>query len=724
VAAAVLETVRAESYRPSTAQELLRAMQIPRDARARVRQAIRELVRDGRLGYVGGRRIVPAGPAGAVRGALARRADGTLAVVPFDGGSAIAVAPRHAGGGSEGDVVAVRPLAGGRERSRGGGIVVEVLERSVRTVLGVIEPAPGGAIVRPFDASEPALRVPAPFLQGAVAGDAVEAAPLRAARGAADAKIVANLGPLERRGVDVEVVRRRYRLRGEFPPAALRAADGLDAAAPEAELRRRERFDQPPPVTIDGENARDFDDAVSVSALPNGGFRVFVHVADVAHFVTPGDPLDLEALARGTSTYFPDRVLPMLPERLSNDLCSLRPHEDRLVHTVIVDLDAAGALRRTRFADGVIRSAARLTYAQVESALASPRSDHGIAPRLLDMLRVADRVRELLERARFGRGSIDFDLPEPVPEFDDRGVLSGFALRPRNRAHRMIEEFMLLANEVVAVSLAESGGPCLFRIHDAPDPLKIENLQSFVRKFGVDWTVDPHAVRPQDIGELLARVEGRPEEPVVTQAALRSMRQARYSTVHEGHFGLASSTYTHFTSPIRRYPDLVVHRLLRQRRRGVVDRPVADGPLEQVAAECSVRERASEAAERELLEWKKVRFLRSRVGSEGDGLVTAVTPFGAFVRLSDALVEGLVHVSRLGGERYEFDEGRQELRGDRGTVIGLGDLLRVRLDRVDVVLRRVDLSLAGTPPVTGSPARRSRPHSAPHGRSAPAKRRG
>ena len=516
------------------------------------------------------------------------------------------------------------------------------------------------------------------------------------------------LGPLDAPGIDVEVVCRRHGLRTEFPATVDREASRLPSAVPDDEAARRERFDDPPPVTIDSETAKDFDDAIAVERRPRGGWRVYIHIADVAWFVRTGSALDREALARGTSTYFPDRVVPMLPPRLSDDLCSLRPGEERLVQTVVIDLGADGAVRRHRIADGIIRSRARLTYDQVAAALDGAPGDSGISKPILGMLREADRVREVLETRRAARGSIDFDLPEPQIQVDLEGAMTGVAIRPRNRAHRLIEGLMLLANETVAGRLEDRELPCLYRIHELPDPTKIETLRAFAAKFGVVWKVEGDEVAPGDVQRLLREVEGRPEYPIVAQVALRSMKQARYAVDNAGHFGLAAPVYAHFTSPIRRYPDLVVHRIARASRpEGRRDEPTTD-PLPEVAAACSTLERNAEAAERELLEWKKIAFMRDRVGDAFDGIVTGIAAFGCFIRLTESLVEGLLRVDRLGPSWFDFDEGRMELRArEGGQAYTLGDRLRVRVDRVDAALRRVELSLEGA--AAGPDRSRERP---------------
>jgi ribonuclease R len=569
-------------------------------------------------------------------------------------------------------------------------------------LLGVFQFNPKGGLVVPFDASDGVpLPVPAAARHGAQEGDAVVVAVVRGGRGGvAEAKVTEVLGPVEAPGVDVQVVARRHALRREFPEEVRVAAAKMVRAIAPKDLAARERFEDPPPVTIDGETARDFDDSVSVMELPGGGFRLFVHVADVSFYVKPGDTIDLEAQARGTSVYFPDRVYPMVPERLSDDLCSLRPGEDRLVQSVVIDFDRKGEVLGTRFADGVIRSAARLTYTQVADLLEG-RGERAPLPReVAAMLKIAEALRDRLETRRRARGSVDFDLPAPSILLDVEGVMTGIKIEPRNCAHRMIEEFMLAANEAVATWLSANQVPCLFRIHDNPDPLKIEGLAAFAKSLGLTLKSGREGVRPGDIQRLLDDAEGLPAYPVVTQLSLRSMKQARYSPEDSGHFGLAAPHYLHFTSPIRRYPDLVVHRALRAARHRA--KPALRGDLETLAESCSKLEREAESAERELLDWKKVKFLRGREGEAFAGVITGVARFGVFVQLDGGIAEGLVRIERLGQEWFEFDAARHELRGSAtGRLYRLGDAMKVRVEKVDTVLRRVDL----VPIVEREPAR-------------------
>jgi ribonuclease R len=578
------------------------------------------------------------------------------------------------------------------------------------TLLGIFQSGAGGDVVVPFDADEGLpVAVPAGSSGEARDGDAVVAKRQRSVRrgGGDAASVIEVLGQVEAPGVDVEVVARRHHLRRGFPEAVRIHAARIARKIPDKELLKRERFDHPDPVTIDGETARDFDDAIAVEEAPEGGCRLYVHVADVSYYVKAGDPIDREAKERGTSVYFPDRVFPMVPERLADDLCSLRPGEDRLVQSVVIEFDKKGHAISSRFADGVIRSAARLTYTQVAEILDGVGARSPVAPEVAQMLRGAEVLRARLEARRRARGSIDFDLPAPMVLLDVEGVMTGIKIEPRNRAHRMIEEFMLAANEAVATWMSSHRVPCLFRIHESPDPLKIDGLAEFAKSLGLALRTKGGEIKPADVQRLLDEAEGMPAQPVLMQIALRSMKQARYAPEDDGHFGLAAPHYLHFTSPIRRYPDLVVHRLLR----GLLTGQAGSLPtgLDAVAEECSQSERRAADAERELVEWKKTKFMMERVGEVFDGLVISTAKYGLFVELADLFVEGLVPIDTLPGDEYTYHENVRKVVGKRSRrEFSIGDRVKVTLDRVDAAEKKLQFSLYEDEPKRsgGNPRRR------------------
>jgi len=590
-----------------------------------------------------------------------------------------------------GDRVLVR-VEGFRRRGRAEGRVVKVLERGTQRVIGVYRRGRTGGVVVP---QEQRITVPIVVPHGAEGaaqdGDMVVAELVRhpGLASEAEARVSAVLGPATDPRVETDAVIHAHDLPREFPAAVLVAARRVPAHVPAATHAGRLDLRDLPIVTIDGENARDFDDAILVEPCGEG-FRLTVAVADVSHYVRAGSPLDVEARARGTSVYFPDRVLPMLPEELSNGICSLKPDDDRLVKVVRMDFDARGRQTGVTFDDGVIRSAARLTYTQVRQALVDrDPAVRAALDTLVEPLERAEALARLLMARRRRRGAIDFDLPEAEVILDLRGLPEKILRAERAISHQMIEEFMLAANEAVARELARRKLPFLHRVHEPPTAESVLELARFLEGFGLRLRREEGRASPGAFAEVLRQVAGRPEERLVNTVLLRSMQQARYAVEPLGHFGLATDCYTHFTSPIRRYPDLVVHRLL------AGERPPPD--LAAIAEESSRRERIAMEAEREIVDLKKIQFMQDRVGETHDGFVSGVAPFGFFVELVDVFVEGLVHVSALGDDYYDHLERQHSLRGRRtGRTFRIGDAVRVTVAGVSVERRQIDFTLADT----------------------------
>jgi ribonuclease R len=577
----------------------------------------------------------------------------------------------------------------------------------------------------------------------------------RQARG----RVLEILGDPDDFGVDVEIMIRKHHLPHLFPDAVLQNAKDV-AHLDQREIARRHDFRDLPIVTIDGETAKDFDDAVLVKETSQG-YELQVHVADVAQYVTPGSPLDLEARLRGTSVYFPDRAVPMLPQELSSDICSLRPAEDRLVLSCIMQLDRHGAILSYEVLEGVIRSARRMTYTQVHAILSGDEAARAefapLVPEIERMLTLA----KILNRKREQRGSIDFDLPEPIIDFNDEGEMQGILRSDRTWANRLIEEFMLSANECVAAWHEQLGVPSIYRIHEKPDAKRVMDFEETAAHFGYSLGLGPLPVKrvqfkserrefrahnarnrnsqrsaprahevPQDIPvtpkmyqRLAHKIAGKPEERILAHLMLRSLKQARYSEKNEGHFALATSHYTHFTSPIRRYPDLIVHRiskaLLEAGVSGHVDlgseakvgidehaavaesAPLSEDDLTAIAKECSDNERRAAEAERELMEWKKVKFMQHRIGEDFDAMAMNATKYGLFVELTDLFIEGLVPLGSLLDDIYTYRENTRQIIGAHsGRRFSIGDRLRVILDRVDEVERRLQFSILDEPQPT------------------------
>src|ERR1039457_2237634 len=495
-------------------------------------------------------------------------------------------------------------------------------------------------------------------------------------------RVIEILGHPDDFGVDVETVIRKHHLPNRFPPEVVEQAEAVPSAIAERELEGRRDFRGMDVVTIDGETARDFDYAVWVDRLPNGNYALHVHIADVSHYVRPGTPIDAEARLRGTSVYFPDRAVPMLPFELSTNICSLKPQVDRLVLSALMEFDHQGDRVGHEFTAGVISSAERMSYTNVHLLLEGDAAMRERYQPLVARFELMQEPATILNKKRVRRGSIDFDLPEPLIEFDELGAMTGVTRAPRNIANRIIEEFMLAANESVAGHLEHAGIVSVYRIHEMPDPKRVMEFEEIATHFGVSLGIgaipvkrfgitDKHRdgskkrrevvvadsslrISSRHYQRLVAQIEGKPEERILSYLMLRSLRQARYSTENGGHFALAADTYTHFTSPIRRYPDLMVHRLLR----AVLTGKATPGEeyLRPLADECSQSERRAADAERELVEWKKVKFMTDRVGEDFDALIISTAKYGLFVELTDLFVEGLVPIDTLPGDEYTYQE--------------------------------------------------------------------
>ncbi len=618
-----------------------------------------------------------------------------------------------------------------RPDGRAEGRIVQVVRRAHPTVVGIFRRGPRGNFVVPYETrlgeeiivppgSTPG-REPAE-LDGVVVNVEVTRYPRGGA--AAAGRVVEALGRPGDFGIDVEIIIRKHHLPHPFPEETLDAARAVPQSVPEEARRGRRDFRRLPIVTIDGETAKDFDDAVHVERR-GAGFLLQVHIADVAHYVRRGSELDREARLRGTSVYFPDRAVPMLPEALSNGICSLRPREDRLVMSALLELDSEGRVTAAAFTEGVIRSVERMTYTDVNKVLEGEAEASGRYAALAEQFRLMRELALKRNARRMQRGSIDFDLPEPVIEFDEAGLMTGVGRAARNIAHRLIEEFMLAANEAVASHLEKRAPASLYRIHEKPDPRKVMEFEQVAATFGYSLGVErPRArdfgftarhrdhtkgrremvlpqggvpITSQHYQKLIARLAGKPEERILSYLMLRSLQQARYSEENDGHFALASPCYTHFTSPIRRYPDLVIHRLLKASLAG---RPVtaSKNRLRTVAEECSFNERRAAGAERELLDWKKARFMEEHLGEVYEGIVVSATRYGLFVELLELFIEGLVPISSITGDRFTYRESLRAIVGQRtGKKLALGDRIVVQVDRVEADERRVVFSLAEVP---------------------------
>lgn len=711
--AEILDRLRQKGSRTLSFKDLAKAFQV-RDADADGLQArLDALERRGEIAKVRGEKYSAIEYSNFVAGRLTVRPEG-FGFVLADEGEDLFVPRSGMHGAMDGDTVLAREERArastgrrGKDAGRRSGTVVKVLVRSRDRVVGRFETHEERHIVLPYDPKiDATVRIADGKTHGAREGEIVEArlTAFPDTRRVAHGEVEERLGFLGDPGVDIEIVLRSHRLPPRFPDLVVVEAERYPAEIRPEDLPGRRDFRDHRIVTIDGETAKDFDDAIEVEKTA-GGYRIGVHIADVSHYVNEGTLLDEEALSRGTSVYFPGRVLPMLPERLSNGLCSLNPGVDRLVLSAILELDPKGRVLGAEFGKGVIRSAHRMTYTDVARLLESPptpEDERHYGPFLEDFRRMGE-VALLLRERREARGSIDFDLPDADIVLDDAGLVVGIVPEARNVAHRLIEEFMLAANEAVANKLLFARQPAIYRVHDRPDPDKLSDLRDILQSFGYDLKGDLEEVPPSAFQKLLKEIEGKPEERLLHDLLLRAQRKALYSEECRGHYALAAPYYCHFTSPIRRYPDLIVHRQLTRlldqgRPVPAKDFDAVNGRLREIATHCSERERRAEQAERESLLWKKIVFMKDKIGREFDAWVTGVTSFGCFVVLKEFFVEGLVPMSALGNDFFVYEEKKHQLRGrSSGKTYQLGDALRVKLVAIDEVRRRIDFRLAGEP---------------------------
>jgi ribonuclease R len=690
---------------PATLRELWRLLGIPREDRPGFKRLVKALVADGALVETRGRRYGLPEKMDLVVGRFDGHPSGFGFVEPERGSSELdrdLHVPAHlVADAMHGDRVVAR-IERIRHDGRAEGRIIRVLERRQQTVVGRFDrDAHQMAFVVPFDRRVTSdVRIPAGDTLLAEPGQMVTVAIVQwptPSRGPVG-RVIEVLGDISAPGVDTEIILRKYGIPDAHGTGALEEARRIGAAVHPRDLAGRTDFRDRIVVTIDGEHARDFDDAISIEPLPGGNVWLGVHIADVAHYVGEGSALDLEAYERGTSVYFPERAVHMFPADLATGVCSLNPHVVRLVQSCLMEVNRQGTVVRHELHDGIICSTARMTYTEVNAILTG--ADPAVTEQYRDLVPTFTLMHELftvLNRRRYKRGSIDFDLPEPEVVLDTDGFIADIVSSERNVAHRIIEEFMLLANETVAGHLASHGMPALYRIHERPDPLKVEEFEAFVTSLGYSLAAPAERVHPRDFQALVERIRNTPEERPIAFLMLRTMQKARYDPINVGHFGLAAPTYAHFTSPIRRYPDLVVHRALRELRQGpVTDERKADldEELPELGRHTSEMERRAAEAEREIVQWKKVRFMADKVGDVFDGYVTGVAPFGLFVELDAHFVEGLVHISTLADDYYRYEEQRHALFGEHSRrVFRLGDKVRVQVVRVDMERRQIDLAV-------------------------------
>ncbi|MBE9528593.1 MAG: ribonuclease R, partial [Proteobacteria bacterium] len=696
----VLAFLKDESARPMSFRDITRAFGVTRDERDEVKAVLRSLMADGSVVKIRGGRYAVGDRLNLITGTLSCHPDGFGFVVPEDASEKetgdIFINPRRMAGAMHGDTVGAR-VERVKEANKREGKIVRVITRARTNVVGRYERGKGYAIVVPSDERIiESIIIPRGESKGAKNGEIVEAEITRYGEKnhAPTGRIVEVIGDPNDPDVESTVILKKFGLTAEFPVAVASEAERVGVEVKEADTVGRVDLRKKILFTIDGETARDFDDAVGIEAIEGGGHRLFVSIADVSFYVPEGGVIDTEAYARSTSVYFPDRCIPMLPEALSNGICSLNPGVDRLAMTAELEFDASGEMKSKRFYESVIKSAERLTYTKVKAILID--KEPGLLKeykKILPDLAAMEGLAAKLTKKRAASGSLDFDLPEPQIIIDMEGRVEDIVRSERNVAHRLIEEFMLAANRAVALAFSSRELPSLYRVHDEPDTAKVEVFNEFIHGFGLSLQLGgKRSSGPKAFQAVLRSVDNTPEEKLINHVLLRSMKQAVYSTDNTGHFGLAFTDYTHFTSPIRRYPDLVIHRLLKALVRKEYDGKLKErmaAALPDVAVHTSTIERKAMEAEREISDLKKAQFMRDKVGLDYKGIVSGVTSFGLFVELDEYFVECLVHVSSL-DDYYVFDAARHTLTGEHSKEsFQLCDPVTVTIDSVDLERRRV-----------------------------------
>jgi len=690
--------MRLPKYQPLDKVELSKKLGLSSDQRAALREVLRDMVQRGEIAIIRKERYVLPEVADLVTGIIQIHAGGGAHILSEKPDAKdLFIAAQNTGTAMNGDRVVARIMHEGKEQRRDAkpeGRVIKILERKTGTMVGTLQKTKKFFYVIPDDprlghdiyVHPGEVKLPRPPSVGdkvVVKLDEWESRHVNP-----EGEIIEVLGPASAPGVDMLSIVRKYNLPTEFPDAVQREADRISEDIHENELARREDLRDQMIVTIDPDDAKDFDDAIHVGKH-EGGWSLGVHIADVSHYVTPGSALDKEAFHRGNSVYLADRVIPMLPEKLSNGICSLKPHVDRLTRSAFIEFTKQGKIKSARFAHTVIRSAQRLTYRQAFAILQKP-ADSALSERL----HTAWELASLLRKNRFAAGSLDLDFPEIKVWLDDKGKPVRMEKVENDISHQLIEEFMLSANEAVAYDIKQKKLPGIYRIHENPEPEKLGEYREFVTSYGLkagDLT------QRREVQKLLAAIKGRPEEYALKLGFLKSLKRATYDTNPVGHYGLAKVNYTHFTSPIRRYADLVVHRVLSHAtdHHSVKGVRLAAADLNAVSEHISLTERTAADAEKESVKFKKIEFFQNQLNQKRPesfaSVVVDVRSYGLLVELPDLLLTGMVHVSALAGDFYAFDSVRLRFVGSRTKkTYQIGDKLNVIVSRVDVYKQQVD----------------------------------
>ncbi|MCH4200315.1 MAG: ribonuclease R [Clostridium tyrobutyricum] len=691
---AILNFMREKAYKPTDIKELEKIFGIKKDEKKEFKKILRNMEKDGRVVKTRTNKYGVPERMGLVVGKFQGHQKGYGFVIPEEG-TDIFIPISGVNGAMNKDKVMVRVLKEENSGKKCEGEIIRILERANKTIIGIYEDSRNFGFVVPEEKRiYQDIFIPKNCKKGAKTGEVVivEIVQWPDGRRNPEGKVINVLGKKTEKGIDILTIIKKNGLPEEFPAKVESYADNIPNEIPEEEYERREDLRDLTIVTIDGEDAKDLDDAISIEKLPNGNFYLGVHIADVSNYVTDRSPLDKEALKRGTSVYLIDRVIPMLPKKLSNGICSLNPKVDRLTLSCFMEIDDTGKVVDHKIVESIIRTSERMTYTDVTKILKG--EDDKVISRysyLTDTFQLMGKLADILYKKRILRGAVDFDFQECSIILDDLGKPVEIKPYERGISNRIIEEFMLVCNETIAEHMFWSNMPFVYRIHEDPDEEKLMYFNEFVHNLGytIKWGQEVH---PKALQEIIEKVKGKKEETVVSTLLLRSMKQARYSSKCIGHFGLAARYYCHFTSPIRRYPDLIIHRIIKELINGKLDEKEVkrlNVKVEYASKQSSEMERVAQDAEREVDDLKKAEYMSKRIGEEYNGIVSSVTNFGMFVELENT-IEGLIHLSTMTDDYYIYDDRHLSLVGEKTrNIYKLGDEVRVRVLKVDMAAHEI-----------------------------------
>lgn len=692
----IKEFIESEDYTPLKRGEMRVILQVPKDESGDFDTVINSLISEGEVFETKKGKLVTTKSINLKIAVFMANAKGFgFARLEDSNDNDIYIPPESTLNAMNKDKILVRITVPSYNGKRASGEVVKILSPAKEGVVGTFDEGRGFGFVICDDKKINDIFIPKGSTKGAVTGSKVvvnitkRPSPNKCAEG----EVIEILGHKDDPGVDILSIIRQFDLPVDYPEDVYEQTEDMPEDITEAEIEGREDLRNIQTVTIDGDDSKDFDDAVSLDILENGNFLLGVHIADVSHYVTEGSPLDKEAYKRGTSVYLVDRVIPMIPHRLSNGICSLNPDTDRLTLSCIMEIDREGTVVNHKIVESVIHSNCRMTYTKVNNVIENNDPDQiKEYEEFVPMLRDMDKLRKILNNRRKLRGAVNFDFPEPKIILDSEGKVLDIKPYERNFATNLIEEFMLVCNETIAEDYYWQGIPFVFRNHDQPDEEKIEGLKKLISAFGYRIK-GKGEIHPMEIQKLIEKVKDTPQEHIISRMVLRSMKQAKYQAENIGHFGLAAKFYCHFTSPIRRYPDLQIHRIIKEVIEGkLTENRIKhyDSMLSEIAYHCSTTERTSDDAERETDRLKMAQYMQEHIGEEYNGLISGVTSWGIYVELENT-VEGMVPLNEIDDDFYEYEEENLRVVGRRtGKIYMLGDEVRVRVIRTDIQARTID----------------------------------